>query len=336
MQFTGERFVPGHIDDIALEHYHRYYLAAQFVAGKRVLDIASGEGYGSNILAQQACTVTGVDISVEAVTWASKEYAATTNLNFLEGSATAIPLPDNSVDVTVSFETLEHLTEQETMLKELKRVLTPEGLLLISTPNITVYREHDPNNHFHLRELNKADFENLLATHFKQYRLFGQKLVFGSVISGSVPMNTMLTLEGAVLPYPESSMYLIALASDVPLPEIPDSVLEGPITYNAKYRNACEERDTEREWRTKVEGFLHSAEQDLEQERKSFAEEKARTVSHITELKGHIERLQARVGELETRAAQLQGELEGVYASRSWRLTKPLRYAAKFFRKIKS
>ena len=67
MEFTGERFVPQCQGEIAAEHYHRYFFASGFVAGKRVLDIASGEGYGTHILAQSAAHVTGVDISPEAV-----------------------------------------------------------------------------------------------------------------------------------------------------------------------------------------------------------------------------------------------------------------------------
>lgn len=122
MEFTGERFVPQCQGEIAAEHYHRYFFASGFVAGKRVLDIASGEGYGTHILAQSAAHVTGVDISPEAVANATQKYAGD-RIAFLQGSAATIPLPDAAVDVVVSFETLEHLSEQEDMLSEIRRVL---------------------------------------------------------------------------------------------------------------------------------------------------------------------------------------------------------------------
>ena len=63
LDFTGERYLPEVPGQLELEHFHRYILASKCVVGKRVLDIASGEGYGSNLLADQALTVTGVDMT---------------------------------------------------------------------------------------------------------------------------------------------------------------------------------------------------------------------------------------------------------------------------------
>ena len=108
MEFTGERYMPHVHGEIQLEHFHRYHLAAQLVAGKTVLDIASGEGYGAAMLAQHAAQVTGVDISDEAVAWATAHHTAA-NLSFVQGSVAKIPLPNMSVQVITSFETLEHV-----------------------------------------------------------------------------------------------------------------------------------------------------------------------------------------------------------------------------------
>ena len=74
MKVTGERFMPDYPGDWSPEHYHRYFLARELVEGKRVLDIASGECYGSAILAQLAKHVTGVDISQKAVDAARDKY----------------------------------------------------------------------------------------------------------------------------------------------------------------------------------------------------------------------------------------------------------------------
>ena len=63
MEFTGERFLPECLGEIAMEHYHRYFFATAFIAGKDVLDIASGEGYGTHILSHYASHVTGVDVT---------------------------------------------------------------------------------------------------------------------------------------------------------------------------------------------------------------------------------------------------------------------------------
>src|SRR5574344_122099 len=95
LEMTGERFIPGMGEDITLEHMHRYLVARELARGKIVLDIASGEGYGSYLLSGVATSVTGVDIAEEAVRHAQAKYAAH-NLKYIQGSAAAIPLPDAS------------------------------------------------------------------------------------------------------------------------------------------------------------------------------------------------------------------------------------------------
>src|SRR5580693_4504241 len=95
LPWTGERLVPSLTGDIVLEHLHRYLFAMELAAGKDVLDIACGEGYGGNLLAIRARSVTGVDISMETVQHARTKYSRS-NLTFLQGSCTAIPIPDKS------------------------------------------------------------------------------------------------------------------------------------------------------------------------------------------------------------------------------------------------
>src|SRR5688572_26531054 len=112
LEFTGERFVPSEQGEIWLEHFHRYALVLELAKGKDVLDIACGEGYGAMLLARTAKSTLGVDISAEAINHASGKYQAP-GLHFTVGSATDIPLADASVDLVVSFETLEHLAEQQ-------------------------------------------------------------------------------------------------------------------------------------------------------------------------------------------------------------------------------
>src|SRR3954471_14002428 len=134
MEFTGERFVPGTRGNIELEHLHRYLQAGEIAAGKVVLDIASGEGYGSAMLANSAARVIGVDISAAAVYHAADRYKKE-NLEYKVGSCADIPVPDASVDMVVSFETLEHHDQHEQMMREFKRVLRPAGVVLISSPD---------------------------------------------------------------------------------------------------------------------------------------------------------------------------------------------------------
>ncbi|MFC4764053.1 glycosyltransferase [Dyella koreensis] len=183
MKFTGERFIPTEQGEIRLEHFHRYALARGLVAGKDVLDVACGEGYGSSILASQARSVVGVDISNEAVDHARATYGDASNLEFRQGSAAALDLPDNAFDVVVSFETVEHLFEQEEMLAELRRVLRPSGILLMSSPNRPIYSDAaGHHNEYHVKELDFIEFDALLKTQFPKIQYWGQRLAVGSAV----------------------------------------------------------------------------------------------------------------------------------------------------------
>lgn len=227
---SGERYIPTLMTaDVAVEHWHRYIIAARFVAGKRVLDIASGEGYGSLTLARTAATVLGVDIDAKTVLDARQRYSQS-NLRFVEGSCAAIPLPDNSVDVVVSFETLEHHSEHRAMLSEIRRVLVPGGLCVISTPDRIVYSERTGyRNPFHVKELSAPEFRALVSQYFRNAAFLGQKYMHGSVLTGTCDGFLSFSQENFGVPPVEavySPKYLIALASDARLPDIPTSILE--------------------------------------------------------------------------------------------------------------
>jgi ubiquinone/menaquinone biosynthesis C-methylase UbiE len=139
-KWSGERLETFIHNENAIEHLHRYALASTYVKDKIVLDIASGEGYGSNLLSVHAAKVTGVDIDAASVKRAMDVYKKN-NLQFKEGSADAIPLADSSVDVIVSFETLEHHDKHEEMFSEIRRVLKQDGLLIMSTPEKRFYND---------------------------------------------------------------------------------------------------------------------------------------------------------------------------------------------------
>ncbi|UCA47069.1 bifunctional 2-polyprenyl-6-hydroxyphenol methylase/3-demethylubiquinol 3-O-methyltransferase UbiG [Pseudochrobactrum sp. XF203] len=181
LPFTGERYVPEIAGEIRLEHIHRYAWARDLVNGLDVLDIASGEGFGSAILSETAKTVTGVDISEEAVLHAQKRYG---NLaSFLVGAANEIPMEDNSVDAVISFETIEHVSNHVSMLDEIKRVLRPNGFLMISSPDKEIYTDKAGYvNEFHVSELTFGEFKNLLEVNFNNVRMFGQKITACSII----------------------------------------------------------------------------------------------------------------------------------------------------------
>ncbi|MEP6942306.1 MAG: methyltransferase domain-containing protein [Betaproteobacteria bacterium] len=184
LTFTGERFIPTCAGEIAYEHWHRYAFAKGMVDGKRVLDAACGEGYGSALLAHTAASVVGVDIDAATIAHARTRYRDT-RLSFVEGSCTALPLPDGAVDVVVSFETIEHLPEadQPAMLAEFARVLAPDGVLVISSPNRELYSDaRHYVNEFHLHELYRDGLSRLLETAFGAQRWFHQRVATWSGI----------------------------------------------------------------------------------------------------------------------------------------------------------
>ena len=186
MKFTGERYVPTETGELRYEHLHRYAWCSKLVEGAEVLDIACGEGYGSSMLARHARSVIGMDVSQEAVDHASEAYKGADNLRFLRGDAADIPLADASVDVVVSFETIEHLEQQEEMVRGIGRVLRPGGVLVISSPNKKVYSDQSGHhNEFHVKELNFEELDRLLARHFRSVTYYGHRLSVGSTI---VPM----------------------------------------------------------------------------------------------------------------------------------------------------
>lgn len=226
---SGERYMPTLMTaDVAVEHWHRYAIAARFVAGKRVLDIASGEGYGSLMLAETASTVIGVDIDTDSVTQARRRYIRD-NLGFAEGSTSAVPLPNASVDVIVSFETLEHHDQHEEMFREIRRVLVPGGLCIVSTPDRVVYSEKTGyRNPFHVKELSTTEFHELVSRHFRNAIVLGQKYVRGSLLTGTSTSFLAFEQENFGVPPREASYepkYLVSLASDADLPAVPGSIL---------------------------------------------------------------------------------------------------------------
>ena len=183
LEFTGERFTPECVREIWYEHWHRYAFALRFAAGRRVLDAACGEGYGSALLARRAASALGVDVSPQAVEHARSRYRAG-NLRFEVVDVTALDhLPAGSFDLIVSFETLEHLEPQERMLDGFARLLADDGLLFVSTPDKRNYTDVSGfANEHHVRELYRPEFEALLAARFPARKLYGQKLMFQSAL----------------------------------------------------------------------------------------------------------------------------------------------------------
>jgi len=313
MEFTGERFVPQlEIPEISYEHWNRYYFARQFVKDKIVLDVACGEGYGSYLLASNAQKVIGVDISQETVDFAKGKYNHE-NLEFLLGSAAQLPLHKNNfLDVVVSYETIEHISEKDQILflDEVKRTLKKDGIFIVSTPNKKLYSDvPNYNNEFHVKEFYFEDFKYLLESYFKHVDLLGQRVEIGSYIGGldgqlrTLSEDPITFTEEGFFPSmePRDALYFVAVCSDAPL-----------IKANASFSY------------DKSKKLLRDKEQ------------------HINALKNQVNSIDKQLKEQKQFSSNLRIELEQTkeeaasYAvSTSWRITRPMRKLVDLLRKIK-
>lgn len=171
--FIGEQMIPeynlGQI--VYFEHLIRYFFASQFVKGKVVLDAACGSGYGSQLLALAgAKKVIGVDIRKDVINYAKKNYSHP-NIEYRVGDLNSLSLPKKSVDLIVSFETIEHVDNPEKVMKLLKGFLSSDGMAVWSTPD-KKHTEHE--NEFHLHEMSKMEFRGVLKKMFKHNQFFKQ------------------------------------------------------------------------------------------------------------------------------------------------------------------
>jgi len=160
-----------------MEHWIRYSTIIPLTIGRDVVDVASGEGYGSHLMAQMAATVHGVDLSSANIRHALEQYAPTRpNLRYLEGDASrSIPVPAQSADFVTSFETIEHLEHPEGLLREIVRILRPGGVAIITTPRPNCDpKTGKPYNPHHFQEFDAAQYEALLKPFFPELILIGQ------------------------------------------------------------------------------------------------------------------------------------------------------------------
>jgi len=219
MDFTGERFIPELFGQIQLEHLSRYHFVYNQIdlSDKIVLDLSSGEGYGTDLLSNFAKKVYGIDISIEAISHAQKKYIRD-NLAFLVGDVAAIPLRDNSIDVFVSFETIEHIDKHKEMFIEIKRVLKPDGILVMSSPDRYYYSDKPQfNNQYHIKELYYDEFCDLVNHYFQKTRFYSQRIFSGSMIvyNGNADIYSkplVMEKNGSAVEF--TPLYNIAIATD--------------------------------------------------------------------------------------------------------------------------
>ncbi len=240
----AERFVPQEMGGrlIEAEHRARYRLAVALVPGRRVLDAGCGVGWGSELLRLAgAASVVGVDISEDALA-AARQRAP--ECEFVPGGLEKLPFADHEFDVVVCMEALEHAEDTGGSLDQLARVLTPDGVLLVSSPNPGVY---NPGNPFHLHELTADELHRELAARFAHTRLLRQyRLLASAVLADDDSMAASLDgieLHGlSVAPMtPGAETFSVVVASHAELPDLPPWAALAPATELAEL--AAERRE---------------------------------------------------------------------------------------------
>ncbi|ASK62770.1 SAM-dependent methyltransferase [Virgibacillus phasianinus] len=167
---TGERVIPEKMkitNDLLLEHVARYHFAINYSSG-RVLDFASGSGYGSHIIAKKCkdkgvTEVIGVDNDKDAIAYGQYKYYHPLT-TFLHGDVTASDLPEKlgQFDTILSFETIEHIPDEKQFLSNIYAMLKPGGTLLLSTP-FGKGRGVPCGSPFHVHQLTIGEFKQLFV-----------------------------------------------------------------------------------------------------------------------------------------------------------------------------
>lgn len=229
--WTGERLETFIYSRDAIEHLHRYSIMNYYIDGKVVLDIACGEGYGSNIMSSKAKFVYGVDIDEITVNAAKSKYKQQ-NLEYSIGDVTNISFNDDTFDVVVSFETIEHHDKHDEMMKEINRVLKPNGIFIISTPDKLFYSDKTNfKNKFHVKELYKNEFVKLVSNFFSNSQLLTQQYTSGvSVIQEEIFSSELTFFSGdydSIHVKNINPMYLIIIASNTDFAFQKTSIFDG-------------------------------------------------------------------------------------------------------------
>lgn len=227
-EFMHERYVPNSYWKLTeYEHIPRYRMVMEAAANARVLDFGCGTGYGSSLLSAVAREVTGLDISNEAISWATKTHRSS-NLSFIECNDFGGSLPSNSFDIVTCFEMIEHVDHdmQRATVKSISNLLKTDGALYISTPDprFTAPYGHNP---YHLREMTESQFRELLEECFEHVIILKQ-WIRPSIYIGrdSVPSSTHVDYRCTAREGSEDiPIGFVAICSKGKKPDVPDFVL---------------------------------------------------------------------------------------------------------------
>jgi SAM-dependent methyltransferase len=353
IEVTGERFIPEAMGGelIDAEHQVRYRFAAPHVGGRRVLDAGCGVGWGSALLLEAGATeVVGLDLDPDAVTDAR---ARVPDASFVVGNLLDLPFDDDSFDLVVCFEAIEHTGDTARTLDQLARVLKTSGLLFVSSPNPAVYPAGNP---FHMNEETPEVLLREVGARFRYARLLRHYGLIASVLleDGDDGSHEFLARVRSVAPLgPGHDPYSLVVGSDAEIPDTmsvamlaPSGQLDNIATATTALqaevdRLKAEIEQYERQHREFVRTIqtisdreraaVQSREQLMDAFRAKVADAEARRDAYAAMVLAAEQDLameRAQIRDLQP----CRDAYELVITSNSWRLTKPLREIGKLLR----
>ena len=182
LRFTGERFVPGLTNyRMTTSHEHRYQIALPLAGERDVVDFGCGAGYGAQLLAEVARTVTAYDPDEETIRHVRQTILGQ-NLSFTS-QLDDLAEQSGSFDLVVCFEVLEHVMDPDVVLGPIAEMIRDDGILLLSTPNKQKHQdERQNNNPFHVHEYYQEELQEVLERYFTNVTIYGQDFVATSII----------------------------------------------------------------------------------------------------------------------------------------------------------
>lgn len=232
LRFTGERFVPGLTNyRMTTSHEHRYQLALPLAKERDVLDFGCGAGYGAQLLAEVARTVTAFDPDEETIKHV--RHAIQGHNLLFTSQLDDLVKRSGSFDLAVCFEVLEHVRNPSVILGPITEMLTGDGILLLSTPNKEKYQDiRQNNNPFHVHEYYREELQEVLESYFSNVIIYGQDFVATSVIFPLSNASNDARLSGPGMQLAPSSDGFLAVCSDSPVAStlssffLPDALIE--------------------------------------------------------------------------------------------------------------
>jgi SAM-dependent methyltransferase len=317
VEFTGERIVPGSVDeDLFQEHHSRYAFAASIAANKRCLDAGCGLGYGTAMLAEVAESVCAVDLDPTTVAEAERRYRGP-NAHYALADVTAVPYQSSYFDLIVSFEVVEHLSNWTLYLREMARVVSQSGMVLISTPNRDYYalsRGDSGPNPFHIHEFSYNEFLEALREVFPYVKILGQNVVPGISFFSDTASAEFGAYRNQARARVANAQFYLAVCSHSALPPIPEYLYLGAtgniLSERARHINLLEQEiKTKTQWlneNTASLSALQAAHLKLEEE---LRQRSTWALEQTTQLEAQNQQL---AGALEAKCRELETAVNGL------------------------